>query len=348
MAGQKPMRGPGSRGPRGPKPKVKNPGKLFMRLLRYIGKYYAFHLVIVVICIFLSVLANIQGTKFMQTLIDDYIIPLTRQANPDFSELARAIGRVACFYAVGIIAAYVQARLMVTVTQGTQRRMRGELFTHMENLPIKYFDTHAHGDIMSIYTNDIDALRQLVSQALPQVINSAITIVGVFTMMLLLNVPLTILTVAMVGLNIFVSGKVGAQSSKYFLAQQKSLGALNGYIEEMMEGQKVVKVFTHEEESIEKFNELNENLFKSANNANKFGNILGPINSNLGHLSYVVAAAVGGALALGNIGGFTIGKLASFLTYNKSFSMPINQLSQQLNSVIMALAGCERIFALLD
>ena len=348
MAGQKPMRGPGSRGPRGPKPKVKNPGKLFMRLLRYIGKYYAFHLVIVVICIFLSVLANIQGTKFMQTLIDDYIIPLTRQANPDFSELARAIGRVACFYAVGIIAAYVQARLMVTVTQGTQRRMRGELFTHMENLPIKYFDTHAHGDIMSIYTNDIDALRQLVSQALPQVINSAITIVGVFTMMLLLNVPLTILTVAMVGLNIFVSGKVGAQSSKYFVAQQKSLGALNGYIEEMMEGQKVVKVFTHEEESIEKFNELNENLFKSANNANKFGNILGPINSNLGHLSYVVAAAVGGALALGNIGGFTIGKLASFLTYNKSFSMPINQLSQQLNSVIMALAGCERIFALLD
>ena len=339
---------PGPRGMHGPKPKIKNPGKLFMRLLRYVGKYYAVHLVVVVICIFLSVFANIQGTKFMQTLIDDYIIPLTKQNNPDFSELARALGRVACFYAVGIIATFVQARLMVTVTQGTQRRMRGELFTHMENLPIKYFDTHAHGDIMSIYTNDIDALRQLVSQALPQVINSGITIVSVFTMMIILNVPLTILTVAMVGLNILVSGKIGSQSSKYFVAQQKSLGVLNGYIEEMMEGQKVVKVFTHEEESMEKFNELNENLFESANNAHKFGNILGPINSNLGHLSYVVAAAVGGALALGGIGGFTIGKLASFLTYNKSFSMPINQLSQQLNSVIMALAGCERIFALLD
>ena len=240
----------GPRGPRGPRPKVENPGKLLKRLLRYIGKYYAVHLVVVVICIFLSVFASVQGTKFIQTLIDDYIVPLTQQANPDFSDLARAIGRVACFYAVGIVASYVQARLMVTVTQGTQRRMRNDMFTHMESLPIKYFDTHAHGDIMSIYTNDIDALRQLVSQALPQVINSLITIISVLTMMLVLSVPLTIVSLCMVALNIFASGKVVALSSKYFVAQQKSIGALNGYIEEMMEGQKVVKVFTHEEESI--------------------------------------------------------------------------------------------------
>ena len=338
----------GPRGPRGPLPKVQNPGKLLARLLRYIGKKYGIHFILVLICILLSVLASVQGTKFIQTLIDDYIIPLTKQANPDFSELAKAIGNVACFYAVGIVASYVQARLMVTVTQGVQKSLRNDLFTHMESLPIKYFDTHAHGDIMSIYTNDIDALRQLVSQAIPQVFNSVITIISVLTMMLILSVPLTFVSLVMVSLNIFASKKVGAQSSKYFVAQQKSIGALNGYIEEMIEGQKVVKVFTHEDECIEEFNKLNDQLFESANNANKFGNILGPINAQLGNLSYVVIAAIGGALALSGFGGFTVGGLASFLTYNKSFNMPINQLSQQLNSVIMALAGCERIFALLD
>ncbi len=352
MAGQpKPMPqgGPGGpRGPRGPKPKIQNPGKLLMRLLRYIGKNYAIQCVIVVICIFLTVFSSIQGTKFIQTLIDDYIIPLTQQTNPDFSELAKALFRVACFYAVGVIAAYVNTRLMVNVSQGTLRNLRDDMFTHMEILPIKYFDTHAHGDIMSIYTNDIDTLRQLISQGLPQVLNSLITILGVLIMMLVLNVPLTIVTLLMVGLNLFVTKKVGSLSSRYFVAQQKSIGALNGYIEEMMDGQKVVKVFTHEQESMDAFNELNEQLFESANNANKFGNILGPINGNLGHLSYVMIAAIGGALALGNVGGFTIGGLASFLTYNKSFNMPINQLSQQLNNIIMALAGCERIFALLD
>lgn len=338
----------GPRGPRGPLPKVQNPGKLLARLLRYIGKKYGIHFIIVLICILISVLASVQGTKFIQTLIDDYIIPLTKQANPDFSELAKAIGNVAIFYAAGIIASYVQARLMVTITQGVQKGLRNDLFTHMESLPIKYFDTHAHGDIMSIYTNDIDALRQLVSQAIPQVFNSIITIVSVLTMMLILSVPLTLVSLAMVSLNIFASKKVGALSSKYFVAQQKSIGALNGYIEEMMEGQKVVKVFTHEDECMEQFNELNDKLFESANNANKFGNILGPINAQLGNLSYVVVAAVGGIFALNGFGGFTVGGLASFLTYNKSFNMPINQLSQQLNSVIMALAGCERIFALLD
>ncbi len=338
----------GPRGPRGPRPKVKNPGKLLKRLLAYVAKNYAIHMVIVIICIFTSVFASVQGTKFIQTLIDDYIVPLTKQTNPDFSGLANAIMRVAVFYAAGIIAAFTQARIMVVVTQGTQRRLRNDLFTHMESLPVKYFDTHAHGDIMSIYTNDIDALRMLISQTLPQVVNSAITIVSVLTMMIMLSIPLTLVSLAMVGVTIFTTGKVAGQSSKYFVAQQKSLGALNGYIEEMMEGQKVVKVFTHEDESIEAFNELNEQLFESANNANKFGNIIGPINGNLGHLSYVIIAAFGGALALNGFGGFTVGALASFLTYNKSFAMPINQLSMQVNSVVMALAGAERVFALLD
>ena len=338
----------GPRGPRGPRPKVKNPGKLLKRLLAYVAKNYAIHLVIVIICIFTSVFASVQGTKFIQTLIDDYIVPLTKQANPDFSGLAKAIMNVAVFYAAGIVAAFTQARIMVVVTQGTQRRLRNDLFTHMESLPVKYFDTHAHGDVMSIYTNDIDALRMLISQTLPQVVNSAITIVSVLTMMIMLSIPLTFVSLAMVAVTILTTGKVGGQSSKYFVAQQKSLGALNGYIEEMMEGQKVVKVFTHEDESIKTFNELNEQLFESAYNANKFGNIIGPINGNLGHLSYVIIAAVGGALALNGFGGFTVGGLASFLTYNKSFAMPINQLSMQMNSVIMALAGAERVFALLD
>ena len=338
----------GPRGPRGPRPKVKNPGKLLKRVLAYVAKNYAFHMVIVIICIFTSVFASVQGTKFIQTLIDDYIVPLTQQANPDFSGLAQAIKNVAVFYALGIVAAFTQARIMVVVTQGTQRKLRNDLFTHMESLPVKYFDTHVHGDIMSIYTNDIDALRMLISQTLPQVVNSAITIVSVLAMMISLSVPLTCISLAMVAVTILTTGKVAGQSSKYFVAQQKSLGALNGYIEEMMEGQKVVKVFTHEDESIETFNELNEQLFESANNASKFGNIIGPINGNLGHLSYVIIAAVGGALALNGFGGFTVGGLASFLTYNKSFAMPINQLSQQMNSVIMALAGAERVFALLD
>ena len=297
----------GPRGPKGPVPKVKNPGKLLKRLLAYVAKNYAIHMVIVIICILTSVFASVQGTKFIQTLIDDYIVPLTKQANPDFSGLAHAIMRVAVFYAAGIIAAFTQARIMVVVTQGTQRRLRNDLFTHMESLPVKYFDTHAHGDIMSIYTNDIDALRMLISQTLPQVVNSVITIVSVLAMMIMLSLPLTFVSLAMVGVTIMTTGKVAGQSSKYFVAQQKSLGALNGYIEEMMEGQKVVKVFTHEDESIEAFNELNERLFESANNANKFGNIIGPINGNLGHLSYVLIAAIGGALALNGFGGFTVG-----------------------------------------
>lgn len=344
----KPIHGPGNRGPRGPRPKVKNPGKLFMRLMKYIFKSYAPHCLLVVVCIFITVFATVQGTMFMQTLIDGYILPLMQQAEPDFSGLAAAIERVAVFYLIGALSAYIKERVMVNITQGVQRNLRNDMFTHMEELPIRYFDTHSHGDIMSIYTNDIDTLRQVISQSIPQFLNSIITIVSVFISMVTLSIPLTIVTLAMICVTLYSSKKIGGLSAKYFVAQQQSLGKVNGYIEEMMNGQKVVKVFTHEQESIREFNELNEELFDSANNANKFGNILMPINAQIGNMSYVLCAVIGGALALNGVGGFTLGKLASFLTFNKSFSQPVNQLSMQINNIVMALAGSERIFALLD
>ena len=344
----KPVHGPGGRGPKGPRPKVENPGKLFMRLLAYIMKNYAVHCILVVICIFITVLASVQGTWFMQTLIDGYILPLIGQADPDFSGLLHAIMRVAIFYLIGALASYIYTRIMVNVSQGTLKSLRDDMFTHMEELPIRYFDTHYHGDIMSTYTNDIDTLRQMISQSMPQFLNSIITIVSVFVSMLLLNVPLTIVTLLMIGVTLFATKKIGALSAKYFIAQQKDIATVNGYIEEMMNGQKVVKVFTHEEESIENFNKLNDQLFHSADNANKFGNILMPVNAQIGNISYVLCALVGGVLALNGVGGFTLGKLASFLTYNKSFSQPVNQLSMQLNNIVMALAGSERIFKLLD
>lgn len=344
----KPVHGPGGRGPKGPRPKVENPGRLFMRLLAYIMKNYAVHCILVVICIFITVLASVQGTWFMQTLIDGYILPLIGQADPDFSGLLHAIMRVAIFYLIGALASYIYTRIMVNVSQGTLKNLRDDMFTHMEELPIRYFDTHYHGDIMSTYTNDIDTLRQMISQSMPQFLNSIITIVSVFVSMLLLNVPLTIVTLLMIGVTLFATKKIGALSAKYFIAQQKDIATVNGYIEEMMNGQKVVKVFTHEEESIENFNRLNDQLFHSADNANKFGNILMPVNAQIGNISYVLCALVGGVLALNGVGGFTLGKLASFLTYNKSFSQPVNQLSMQLNNIVMALAGSERIFKLLD
>ncbi|UMZ01455.1 ABC transporter ATP-binding protein/permease [Roseburia rectibacter] len=344
----KPVHGPGGRGPKGPRPKVENPGRLFMRLLAYIMKNYTVHCILVVICIFITVLASVQGTWFMQTLIDSYILPLIGQADPDFSGLLHAIMRVAFFYLIGALASYIYTRIMVNVSQGTLKNLRDDMFTHMEELPIRYFDTHYHGDIMSTYTNDIDTLRQMISQSMPQFLNSIITIVSVFVSMLLLNVPLTIVTLLMIGVTLFATKKIGALSAKYFIAQQKDIATVNGYIEEMMNGQKVVKVFTHEEESIENFNRLNDQLFHSADNANKFGNILMPVNAQIGNISYVLCALVGGVLALNGIGGFTLGKLASFLTYNKSFSQPVNQLSMQLNNIVMALAGSERIFKLLD
>ncbi|MDD6057008.1 MAG: ABC transporter ATP-binding protein [Clostridiales bacterium] len=332
----------------GSKPKVSNPKKLLLRLLSYIMKRYAPHCILVVICIFITVLCGVQGTWFMQTLIDDYIAPLLLQANPDFSGLAMAIARVGGFYLLGALAAYVYNRIMVTVSQGTLKRLRDDMFTHMQGLPIRYFDTHSHGSIMSTYTNDIDTLRQVISQSIPQFINSSITIVSVLVSMFLLSLPLTGVTLFMVGMTIFVSKKIGSQSARYFIAQQKDLAAVNGFIEEMINGQKVIKVFTHEEESIADFNKLNDTLFHSANHANGFANILMPVNAQIGNISYVLCAIVGGILALNGINGFTLGKLASFLSYNKSFAMPINHLSMQLNSIVMALAGSERIFRLLD
>lgn len=331
-----------------PKPKVKNPGRLFFRLLAYILKNYTPHCIIVVLCIIITVLANVQGTWFMQTLIDGYIVPMLGTSSPDFSGLAHAIFRVAGFYLIGALAAYIYNRIMVNVSQGTLKRLRDEMFTHMEELPIRYFDTHSHGDIMSTYTNDIDTLRQMISQSMPQLLNSIITIVSVFVSMILLSLPLTFVTLCMVGITLLSTKKIGSLSSRYFISQQKDLGVVNGYIEEMMNGQKVVKVFTHEQESVDTFNKLNDQLFDSAYHANKFANILMPVNAQIGNISYVLCAIVGGILALNGFGGFTLGKLASFLTYNKSFGQPINQLSMQLNNIVMALAGSERIFRLLD
>ena len=348
-ANNRPMPGPGGRNRgRGPKPKIDHPGKLFVRIMKEIMKNYAPHCVIVLICIFISVLASVQGTMFMKTLIDSYILPLLGQENPDFSGLAAAILRVGIFYLCGALAAYVYNRLLINVSQGTLRNFRNEMFAHMEKLPIKYFDTHSHGDIMSIYTNDIDTLRQMISQSIPQIINSVVTIVSVLVSMIILNIPLTILTLFMVGVTMVVTTKIAGQSSKYFIAQQRDIGKVNGYIEEMMDGQKVVKVFCHEEQAMNDFKKLNDQLFDSAYNANKFANILMPANAQIGNISYVLCAIVGGILALGGVGGFTLGGLASFLTFNKSFNMPINQVSQQLNSIIMALAGADRIFKLLD
>lgn len=339
---------PGPRGPRGPKPKIKNPGKLFARLMGFIFKKYLPACIIVVICIFVSVLANVQGTMFTKNLIDDYIVPLLKTGNPDYGPLLAAMGRVAVFYGIGVISTFAYSKIMIYVSQGTIKNLRVELFSHMQDLPIRYFDSHAHGDIMSIYTNDIDTLRQLISQSLPQILNSAITVVSVFVSMVILNIPLTILTIVMVIVTTVVTKKFAGFSSRYFLAQQRDLGKVNGFIEEMLNGQKVVKVFTHEQENIEAFDRINDELFESAYNANMYSNMLGPVNAQIGNLSYVLCALAGGVMALSGFGGLTLGKLASFLTFNKSFNMPISQVSQQFNSIIMALAGCDRIFSLLN
>ena len=341
------MPGP-KRQPRGMKPEVTNPGELFLRLMKYVLKDYKFHCISVVILIVVSVLCNVQGTMFMKNLIDEYITPFLLSDHPNFTPLAHAIAKVAAFYALGVAATFGYNRLMVNVTQGTLRNLRNDLFSHMEKLPVKYFDTHAHGDIMSVYTNDIDTLRQMISQSMPQLLNSGITIISVFISMLILSIPLTIVTMIMVAVMVFCSKKSAGQSGAYFAKQQKDLGTVNGYIEEMMNGQKVVKVFCHEEENMQDFKKLNDELYISADRANTFANFLGPINAQIGNISYVICAIVGGVLALGKVGGFTLGGLASFLTFNKSFSMPINQISMQMNAIVMAMAGADRIFRLMD
>ena len=328
--------------------KVENPGALLKRLMGYIMKHYGAAFIIVLLCILISVVCNVQGTMFMQTLIDNYIVPMLKDGNHDFSGLAHAITRVAGFYAIGVVLTLLYSQIMVNITQGTLRSLRDDLFTHMQDLPIKYFDTHAHGDIMSVYTNDIDTLRQMISQSIPQLFNSGIMVVSIIVCMLMLNVPLTVVSLVMVGVMVYVSKRLATLSGKYFIQQQKDLGAANGYIEEMMQGQKVVKVFCHEEKSIEEFKKLNDELFHSADNANKFAIIAMSANAQIGNISYVIVAIIGGILAINGIGGFTLGALASFLTFNKSLNMPIGQVSQQVNFVAMALAGAQRIFALLD
>ena len=318
------------------------------RVLGYMLKNYKFSFFMVVVCILGSALATLRGTLFMQSLIDDYIAPLTQAQTPDYSNLASALVSVAVTYGIGIICAYAYNRIMVNISQGTMRNLRIELFQHMESLPIRYFDTHAHGDIMSVYTNDVDTLRQLISQSIPQIINSSVTIVTSFISMFILDVPLTIITLAVIGVMLFVTSKIAAKSSFYFARQQKDLGAVNGYIEEMMDGQKVVKVFCHEEKSLEQFRKLNEELRESADKANTFSNISMPVNMNLGNISYVLCAVVGAILALNGYLGLTLGTLVSFLTLNKNSTQPVSQISQQLNSIVMAMAGAQRIFDLMD
>lgn len=344
----KPVKGHMKGGPMGPKPKVKNPGKTFRRLIEYTFSGYKLHFAVVIICILASSLATLRGTWFMKELIDDYILPLTKMQTPDFIPLLKALISLAAVYAAGVVCSYAYSRIMVGISQGTMKKLRIDLFTHMESLPIKYFDTHAHGNIMSVYTNDVDTLRQLIGQSIPQLISSLVTIISTFIMMLVLDIPLTILTVLMIGLTLFVTAKLGGRSIHYFSKQQGDLGKVNGYIEEMLEGQKVVKVFCREEKSMEAFRVLNDELRDSAYNANMFVNIMGPINNNLGHLSYVLCAVIGAILTLKQITSLTIGGLVSFLTLNKNFSMPVSQVSQQMNSIIMALAGAERVFELLD
>lgn len=343
----KAVKGPGMN-VRGPRPKVDNAGKILKRTLGYMMKNYKWLFAVVVVCIVATALATLSGTLFMQKLIDEYIIPMTKASNPDFGPLKKALLTLIGIYAVGVLCAFAYNRIMVYISQGTLRHLRVDLFTHMESLPIKFFDTHAHGDIMSVYTNDVDTLRQLISQSIPQVVNSAVTIVITFTSMIVLDIPMTLLTLVMVGIMMVTTKKLSGKSGKYFGEQQRNLGRVNGYIEEMMEGQKVVKVFCHEEKSVKDFRKLNEELRDSADKANTFANIMMPVNSNLGNISYVLCAVLGAVLALKGFTGLTLGTLVSFLSLNKNFTQPVTQISQQMNSIVMAMAGADRVFRLLD
>lgn len=336
-----------------PKPKIENPGKIFRRIMGYVLRSYTPHCILVLICILVSVFASLQGTLFMKTLIDGYITPLLLSPDkPDFHPLLMAIIRVAIFYLLGAGAGFLQNILMIYVTQGTLRNMRNELFEKMEKLPIGYFDSHTRGDIMSTYTNDIDTMRQMISQSLPQMINSVITVASTVVSMVILSIPLTVVTLVMVFVMVIATKFAAGRSSQNFVEQQKKLGALNGFIEEMMNGQKVVKVFCHEEEGKKQFKELNDSLYVSADKANAYVNVLGPINAQIGNLSYVLCAIVGGCLAIfvpeTSIFSFSIGGLVSFLQLNKGFTWPINTISQQFNSIVMALAGADRIFKMMD
>lgn len=348
MSNSKRPGGPG--GPRGMRkgPKAKNPMKTLKRIFAIIVKGYPIQCVLVIIGIVVGVLANVYGSLFLQSLIDDYITPLVGSSAPDFTPLLKALATMAMIYLVGVVSNYIYNRLMIYISEGSLKKVRDGLFDHMETLAIPYFDTHTHGDLMSIYTNDTDTLRQMISQSIPQLLSSAITIVSVFASMVYLSPILTLMIIAMVFVMTNVIKKIGGQSGRYFMAQQQDLGKVNGYIEEMMDGQKVVKVFCHEEEAKAKFKELNDKLFDSASNANVYANVLMPIMGNIGNINYVLTTIVGSLLAIGGIGGLTLGGLASFLQLTRSFNQPIAQIAQQFNSIIMALAGAERIFNLMD
>ena len=340
----------GPRGPRGMKggPKSKDPMKTLKRLLAFIMKRYKFRYLFVIVCIAISSVVQVIGTMFMRTLIDDYILPMVDGRLTSFQPLIQALTTIACVYLLGVACTYTYNLVMMYISQGVLKDIRDEMFAHMETLPIKYFDTHQHGDIMSHYTNDTDTLRQMVSQSIPNLFSSAITLISTVISMLILSVPLTLLVFVGVFVMLTVSGKIGGNSARYFVAQQQSLGKTNGYIEEMMDGQKVIKVFCHEDQAIEEFNQLNDELFDTARNANTFANILMPINANIGNINYVVILIAGSLLAINGFGGLTLGAIASFLQLTKSFNHPISMVAQQFNSVVMALAGAERIFEVLD
>ena len=346
------MKGPGPRGPHGrgmmPRQSFKGQGKIFKRVLRIVLESYKWQFLLVAVFILASVLCTLQGTLFTQTLIDDYILPMTQQETPDFGPLAMALLRLALILCAGIGCSYAYNRIMVNISQGSMLKIRTKLFANMEKLPIKYFDTHAHGDIMSVYTNDVDTLRQLIGQTMPQILNSAITIVTTFVSMIRMSLPLTFVSLIMIAVMMVVASKLSGRAGTYFVAQQKNLGKVNGYIEEMMEGQKVVKVFCHEDKALENFRKINEELRQSADNANSFANRMGPINNNLGHISYVLCAVTGAALALAGSSMISLGRLVSFLTLNKNFTQPITQVAQQLNSIVMAMAGASRVFDMMD
>ncbi len=345
-----PPMGPGPKGPRGIKggPKSKDPMKTMKRLLAFIMKRYKYRYMIVMVCIAISSLISVIGTLFMKALIDDYILPMVDGRIQSFEPLIRALMFMAGIYGIGIVCNYAYNLIMMYVSQNVLKDVRDEMYAHMETLPIKYFDTHQHGDIMSHYTNDTDTLRQMVSQSIPNLFSSAITLTSTLVSMLVLSIPLTVVVLLGVVVMLAVSGKIGGNSAKYFIEQQQSLGKTNGYIEEMMDGQKVIKVFCHEDKTVEEFNQLNDHLFETAKNANTFANILMPVNANIGNINYVVLLAVGSLFAINGWGGLTLGALASFLQLAKSFNMPISQVAQQFNSVVMALAGAERIFELMD
>lgn len=335
-------------GPRGGLSGLKGSGAAVKRLLRYVIQDYRWPFMGVLLCILVSAAAGVAGSLFLQVLIDGYITPLLVEANPNFSGLLRAVMVMGCIYLAGVAATYLYNRMMAVISQGVLKSIRDEMFDHMQSLPIRYFDTHTHGDVMSRYTNDTDTLRQMISQSVPQMFSAVITIVTVFAAMVATSLPLTLLVLVLVAFMLVITGKIGGQSGRYFVRQQAALGKVNGYIEEMINGQKVIKVFCHEERATQDFNRLNEALCDDATQANTFANILMPIMGNLGNLQYVLIAIAGGAMAIGGVGGLTLGAIASFLQLSRSFTMPISQLSQQLNSIVMALAGAQRIFQLMD